>query len=316
MKKLILDVDTGIDDAFAIAYALSQTKQVQLIGITTSFGNVSVEQATKNTRQVLELFQANVPVYQGARHHWGSDAYQVPQSIERVHGKNGLGNYCLPEPQTKARALAAEDFLIESAQQYGEELIVVTLGPLTNLANALKKEYDAIQTIGKVVSMAGAVTLPGNVTPFAEANVFNDPLAAKYVLERLDLTLVGLDVTLQTMITQKEITCFDRKTPQGDFLAAIAHYYYHHEYQDQEYGGALHDPLAVGIALYDQFVTDSFHLNLTVDMSKEALGRTTGNLDLLIDDHKRTRLCLGIQATEFVDHFMESLCTMISRNNK
>lgn len=316
MKKLILDVDTGIDDAFAILYALSQREQAELIGITTSFGNVVVQQATKNTLQVLELFEVDIPVYQGAAASWGGQTYTVPDSFKRVHGQNGIGEYSLPTPRATPETLTAADFLIDAANRYQEELIVVTLGPLTNLADALKKAPEAIQKIGKIVCMAGALTIPGNITPFAEVNVYNDAAAANYVLEHLFVTIVGLDVTLQTMIKKQDITRFDRTEKKGDFLAALAEYYYQNEYAEQDYGGALHDPLAVAIALEEGFCTSALELNLTVEQSDETYGRMIGKLDELTLLPKRTRFCLQIDATRFVAHFVESLATFSAANNK
>lgn len=316
MKKLILDVDTGIDDAFAILYALSQYEQVELIGITTSFGNVLVQQATKNTLQVLELFEVDIPVYQGAAASWGNQTYTVPDSFERVHGRNGIGEYHLPIPRATPKELTAVDFLIEAANKHQDELIIVTLGPLTNLADALKKAPETIKKIGKIVCMAGALTIPGNITSVAEVNVYNDAAAVNYVFEHLFVTVVGLDVTLQTMITKQDIARFDRKNKKGDFLAAIAEYYYQNEYAEQDYGGALHDPLAVAIALEEGFCTSFIELNLTVEQTDQTYGRMIGKLDELTLIPKRTRFCLQIDATRFVDHFVESLAKFSGANNK
>lgn len=316
MKKLILDVDTGIDDAFAILYALAQSQQAELIGITTSFGNVQVKQATQNTLQILELFQAEIPVYIGADRPLGATAYRVPSSFERVHGKNGIGEYRLDTPKTNPQTLNASEFLIHAARTYQEELIIVTLGPLTNLATAIKNAPEVMQNVGKVVCMAGAITLPGNITPFAEVNVYNDPMAAKLVFEQIDTTLVGLDVTLQTMITQTELQRFDINEKTGAFLAHIATYYYQNEYESQEYGGALHDPLAVAIALDESLATETFAMNLTVDTGGIEIGRMTGNLAELRSTHKRTTVCLGIQADKFVERFMSSLLEFSAHNNK
>lgn len=316
MKKLILDVDTGIDDALAIVYALSQTEEVELLGITTSFGNVLVEQATENTLAILALFERDIPVYQGAATNWGTKKYVVPQSIQRVHGKNGIGEYALQPVMKQAEMCSAADFLIQAAECYQEELIVVTLGPLTNLADASQKNLAAIKKIGRIVCMAGAVTLPGNVTPFAEANVYNDPLAAKFVLEQLAVTLVGLDVTLQTMITQKEIAQFEPMQPKSAFLAAIMRYYYQNEYQHEAFGGALHDPLAVAIALHQQLVTETIALNLTVTTTGVAIGQTIGSLAELTQMPKRTTVPLGVDAQKFLSEFMHGILHELNQNNK
>lgn len=311
MKKIILDVDTGIDDALALTYLLGNA--VEVLGITTTFGNVTLSEATRNTLNLLALLnRPEIPVYCGAQHPLNRQAYQVPNNYYKIHGANGLGNVSLPAAQKNPEAMSAADFILTTAEKYGSELTLITLGPLTNLATAAEKNLTTVKKIGEIVSMAGALTLPGNVTPFAEANVYNDPTAAKFVFEELSLTMVGLDVTLKTMITEKEIAPWKiHNQAASQALLAFTEYYYQHEYGDAKIGGALHDPLAVAIALNKNFVKKALALNLTVETQGISSGRTIGSLVSLQEANKKTIVCLEIAAEEFVKDFSQTIQNLL-----
>ena len=177
-KKLILDLDMGVDDAMALAYAIA-SPEVELVGITTCFGNVRVEQSAHNCLAVLDLLgRPEVPVYLGAdRPMKATEPYTPPASTTLIHGKNGIGGASVPaspyEPvgATSADGNAAVDYLIDAARTYGPDLVYVATGPLTNLALALERDAAAMMSIGRVVVMGGALTVPGNVSAGAEANM-------------------------------------------------------------------------------------------------------------------------------------------------
>lgn len=307
--KVILDLDTGIDDALAIAYTLGH-KNVDLIGITTLFGNVTVDLAIKNTLAVLEILgYGSIPVYRGASHPWGTDNYQTSEHLHQIHGYNGLGNVELKQPTKKEEALSAVDFLIKSAERYGSDLVLITAGPLTNLAEALKKAPESIRKIGKIVTMGGAVAIKGNVTPHAEANIFNDVQAAAYCFEqRLPLVLVGLDVTLKTMITGHDIHSWLKEGNEASrTFVAFSNYYYTNEYGDVAIGGALHDPLAVAIALNPKWLTQSVKLPLMVETSDVAYGRTSTNPQYLTTKYPWIDVALDVENEIFVAHFIATL---------
>lgn len=176
-KKLILDLDMGVDDAMALAYAIA-SPEVELVGITTCFGNVRVEQSAHNCLAVLDLLgRPEVPVYLGAdRPMKATEPYTPPASTTLIHGKNGIGGASVPaspyEPvgATSADGNAAVDYLIDAARTYGPDLVYVATGPLTNLALALERDAAEMMSIGRVVVMGGALTVPGNVSAGAEAN--------------------------------------------------------------------------------------------------------------------------------------------------
>ncbi|MGO2083723.1 nucleoside hydrolase [Vagococcus sp.] len=315
--KVILDLDTGIDDALAIAYTLGQ-KKFDLIGITTLFGNVTVDLAVKNTLAILDILGFSfIPVYRGASHPWGTSGYETSEHLFQIHGYNGLGNVELQQSARKEEDLTAVDFLIQAAEKYGSDLILVTAGPLTNLAEALKKAPESIKKIGKIVTMGGAVTLRGNVTPHAEANIFNDVQAAAYCFnQRLPLTLVGLDVTLKTMITGADICSWLQSDNEASrAFVDFSNYYYTNEYGDATIGGALHDPLAVAIALHPEWLTQSIQLPLMVDISEVAYGRTSSNPDFLMEPNPWIQVALDVNTQKFVPHFITTLEKVLAESS-
>lgn len=317
MKKIILDLDTGVDDALAIAHTIGQ-ENVDLIGITTIFGNVTVDFATSNSIGILDLLgKSDIPVYEGCSHPWGSNEYVTSDNLKRVHGNNGIGNVELGKNKRAKEEKAAVDFIIESAKTYGEDLILLTAGPLTNLAEAIKKDNQAIKKIGKIVTMGCALTVPGNVTEFGEANIINDPIAAKYVLESdILMTIVGLDVTLKTMITGRDIKSWlNVGNSASQVMVDLATYYYSNEYNNEEVGGAMHDPLAVEVAINPDIITNSFPINLTVETEGPSRGRTIGNLKLLNNNEKTSHYCLDVDGDLFIRKFVANVQKVLSNSN-
>ncbi|MGL5687594.1 MAG: nucleoside hydrolase, partial [Weissella cibaria] len=170
-KKMILDLDTGVDDALALAYALA-TPDSDLIGVVSSFGNTQVTTAGENTLKLLELLgRTDVPVFIGAAHSSTTDNFETMQVSMDIHGKNGIGDVALPAPTTALSSQTAVDFIIESAHKYADDLVIVPTGPLTNLAEAYQKDPEIENLIGNVTLMGGALVVPGNVTPYTEANI-------------------------------------------------------------------------------------------------------------------------------------------------
>lgn len=201
-RHIILDLDTGIDDALALAYALG-SPEVELLGVTTVYGNVKVEQSVRNTLAILDLLgHPEVPVFIGESHSSTTDSYDVPEISAFIHGKNGIGEAEIFDSERTASEQGAVDFIIEAIHTYGKDLCYIPTGPLTNLAAAINKDASIVSEVGHVVMMGGALTVNGNVSSAAEANVWKDPEAADLVFKSgIPLTMVGLDVTLKTLLT-------------------------------------------------------------------------------------------------------------------
>jgi len=197
-RKVIFDTDPGVDDAMALYYALAHPG-IEVLGITTTFGNVLVEQATANALYLCALAGRSVAVAQGAERPLFKTAEPPPDFI---HGADGLGN--LPQGRPTAQAAdrrSAAQFIVETARQYPGQITLVAVGPLGNLATALQLEPALPQLVHEVILMGGTVLESGNVSPVAEANIWNDPHAADSVFTAgWPLTMVGLDVTHQVIL--------------------------------------------------------------------------------------------------------------------
>lgn len=270
-RKLLLDMDTGIDDAMAITYALADGS-ADLIGVTCCFGNVTNQTAVRNTLDLLSIMgRPDIPVFYGAEHPLDKDSFRVSDACIRIHGANGLGNVSVPHSGEPAD-ISAPDFILDAAGKYGENLILVATGALTNLAAALRKDKETFAKIGKIVFMGGALTVEGNVTPYAEANIAVDPLAAKEVLESgIPMTMIGLDVTHKNLLTRTEAARWRSHGSAGKALYEIVAHYIDNELEQKSC--SLHDPLAVAAAL-DETMVETHPFAMTVVTEGEAAGRT------------------------------------------
>ena len=253
MKKMILDLDTGVDDALAISYALG-SPEIELIGITGTYGNVLVEQGVRNALAVTDLLgHPEVKVYQGLPHSSTTDHFEVLPISAFIHGDNGIGDVEIPDSNRSVETESAGDFIIGAVKAYGKDLIYVPTGPMTNIEAALKKAPEIKDEIGQIVLMGGALTVPGNCNACMEANISQDPEAADYLFRSgAPTTMIGLDVTLQTLLTYKETQQWrDLGTKAGKFLADMTDFYIKaYETTSPHLGGCgLHDPLAVGVAV-------------------------------------------------------------------
>lgn len=304
MKKIILDIDTGIDDALAVAYAV-KSEQFDILGLTTTFGNVTLDVATRNTKIVLDHLQAEVPIYSGSSHSLRTEELNLTVA-KQIHGEDGLGNTLASNDTEEVTEDEAVPFIIEQLHQHPGEITLLFVGPLTNLAKVLEADRSALEKAREIIIMGGAVTVKGNVTPNAEANIYSDSDAAKIALESgLPMTIVGLDVTMQTLLPQTEIDkWYETGTEASDFFADISTYYVQaYENNQPGIGGCgLHDPLAIGVALDPTFVrTEQMALNVTTD------GTNKGNTAKVEATHKPIAVCLGVEKERFLQHFLETL---------
>jgi inosine-uridine nucleoside N-ribohydrolase len=191
--KIIFDTDPGVDDAMALYYALAHP-QIEVLGVTTTFGNVWVEQAAVNALYLLQLAGRDVPVTLGA----GKPLHKAIEAPPaHIHGADGLGNLPSREPaRRRPDPRSSAQFIVDMARAQPGQITLVAVGPLGNLALALQLEPVLPQLLREVVIMGGSVTEPGNVTPVAEANIWSDPHAADLVFTAgWKLAMVGLDVT-------------------------------------------------------------------------------------------------------------------------
>ena len=252
--KLVLDCDTGIDDALAIIHLANQP-DVAILAAGSVHGNVGAPLAAENTLRVLELVGlASVPVAIGACR----PLAQPLETGEFVHGQDGLGNINHPPPRSRPVAEAAAAQLVRLARQNPGELVILATGPLTNLALALLLDPGLTELVKNVVVMGGAIYRAGNATGDAEANVWHDPEAADLVFTAgWPLTLVGLDVTSTAVLAEADIAPLrDAQSPRARFAWAILQHYF--DFYARYYGERachLHDPLAAAIAVDPSLAT-------------------------------------------------------------
>lgn len=304
-KKIILDADTGIDDALALAYALA-SPGVELLGVTVTYGNTPLHNAVRNTRELLNRMNRNIPVYTGA----GGPLERTKLYSGAFHGLDGIGETLGAAEEQIPSPTRASGFIVEQARRYGKDLTIVTTGPMTNLAEALKTDPSISRMIGRAVSMGGAVMTPGNVTKFAEANIFMDPEAANIVFDSgLPVTLVGLDVTRKTLLTHDDMLRWrETGSELSVFFADFTKFYLNAYKRHYPYlqGCALHDPLAVAVALHPEWVR-TVPMFIHTDTEEETRGRTTENLFPAPGRQPNVEVSVQVEAEAFMKDFFSKV---------
>ncbi|PMR74971.1 nucleoside hydrolase [Billgrantia endophytica] len=266
---IIFDTDPGVDDAQAIAIALRHP-DIELLGLTTTYGNVDVETATHNALLLSELAGREIPVAQGAAGPMVKPRHAPPKHI---HGGNGLGNIPLPDVKGKADPRSAAQFIVDTVNARPGEVTLVAVGPVGNLAAALQLAPDLVDKVKQVVVMGGSIREGGNVTPVAEANMFNDPDAAARVLTAgWPLALVGLDVTHRCVLTPAHMARIE--AGQGELGKVLAGSYAFYRDFYQEFlgidGCCPHDSCALAWLLRpDLFTTAPGHLMVATEGAAE-----------------------------------------------
>ena len=317
-RKMILDLDTGVDDALAIAYALADP-EVDLIGIVSSYGNNLLDVCAENSLKLLELLgHTDIPVFKGLPHSCTTEHFDVMQVSKDIHGDNGIGDVELPAPSRALEEQSGVDFYIEAAHKYGKDLIIIPTGPMTNLAAALKKDPEIADLIGNVTFMGGALTVEVNVTPVAEANINQDPKAAYEVMQyNLQLTMVGLDVTLRTLLTKNETKQWrELGTASGKAFADITDFYIdaYYNLDIDKRGCALHDPLAVGVGIDPSFVSTISLFMKVVYQEGPYYGRTIGDNAKLNDPNPNVKVAVNVDKERYLKAFMDHLNKLFKEN--
>lgn len=223
--KILIDTDPGIDDAMAIFYAL-ESPELDVIGLTTIFGNAHTDVCTRNALSLLEIAErTDIPVAHGAERPM-AQVYRGPADF--VHGTDGQGNVNLPAPTTSPVSIDAAHFLVQQVMAAPGEITLVPLGPLTNVALAMLIEPRFTSNLAGIALMGGAAFCGGNASPAAEANIINDPEAADIVFGAdCPIVMAGLDVTEPTVMTAAQLATIGTvDNPRARHLAAIVPFYH------------------------------------------------------------------------------------------
>lgn len=310
--KLVIDTDTGVDDAVAIALALN-SPEMDVLALTTVAGNAPVAECTRNCLLLGELLRPDgpPPVAEGAARPLARELTTAPE----VHGDDGLGGATgtLPAPSRQATRVPAHEVLIEAARSAPGAVTLVATGPLTNLALALAADRAALAGFRRIVVMGGAFTVPGNTGPVAEFNFYVDPEAADAVMRSgLDITLVPLDATTRVALMRSALAALPGwsrarggtpgsapgvrpRTAAAVLARALDYYIAYQRLESGLDGGYMHDPMALASLLEpDMLETRAMPVRVTLDGDDRGRSREGGPGDLPV------RVAAGVDGAAFM----------------
>ena len=305
-KKVVIDCDVGVDDALALILAF-HSPELEVKAITGVNGNVPLNLVFENIQKVLSLIKPQQKPHIAR----GADQPLKGKTVHAhsVHGQDGLGGAKIQckdgETWWQNYPRHASELILKMAHQSPGEATLIAVGPLTNLALALKRDPLGMKKLKELVIMGGAVRTRGNITPYAEFNIFSDPLAAQIVFESgLPITLVPLDVTHQVFLIPDwmEEQVKPLNTPFSNFLIEATGYDIEtHRFRNRE-SIFLHDPLAVGVAIDPDFVRIE-RVPLQVETQE---GEYYGKI-IEVKEGPEINVCLGVDAERFLELFVSRL---------
>lgn len=304
MTDIILDCDPGHDDAIAILLALG-SPEVRVLGVTTVSGNQTLDKTTANAIRVLDhVGRDDIPVAAGA----AAPLVRARRVAAEVHGESGLDGPELPPPARDPHALHAIDWIAATLSESPTPVTLVPTGPLTNIALFLARYPEMAVKIERIVLMGGAIG-DGNVTPAAEFNIWVDPEAAHRVFSSgLEVTMVGLDVTHQALMTPAHV---ERMQGRAGRLVADLYGFYSRYHADHYgwVGSPVHDAVALAHVV-DPTLLQTAHLGVVVDTGPE-LSRGRTHVDLRGDRWERSaHVAVGIEADRFLELLIERISSL------
>ena len=306
-KPIIIDCDPGHDDAIAILLALA-SPEVELLGITTVSGNQTLEKTTANAIRVLEFAgRAELPVAAGADRPLLRERFVAAY----VHGESGLDGPDLPTAQARPVPEHAVSFLARRLAEAPERVTLIPVGPLTNIALLLSLHPRVAAKIEQIVLMGGAIGV-GNVTPAAEFNIWADPEAAARVFESgVELTMIGLDVTHEALMTRADAERLRAAGRVGRMVAELFDFF--SRFHLRQYGredSPIHDAVAVAHVL-DPTLVETEHRHVAVETGSELCrGRTVVDLWRRMQHEPNAYVGVGIDGRRFVDLLLERIPTL------
>ena len=327
MEKFIIDADTGSDDAVAILLAL-RDPSVEILGISIVSGNVPLELGILNTKSTMELCEQDIKVYAGSNKpllreykeihnlddfmdHVKSES-PISASGQCVHGIDGMGDIGIYPKNKTYEKESGVDFLIKSLNEQPNEITVVTLGPLTNIAKAIEKDPSIIEKVKHCYVMGGTSDGSGNVSAAAEYNIWVDPEAAKIVFDSgMKITMVGWDNSYKyAMLKEDEMSLLKSlKTKYADFSVDIQKTLIDLTFRTYGfYGFDLPDPITMAIALDNKIIEESQQLDVIVD-TRDGLTRGQTIVDYfgVENKHKNIRVVTKANKKRFMDLLIKSL---------
>ena len=303
--KLIIDTDPGIDDAMAILYAIA-APEIDLLGLTTVFGNVTTPKATRNALYLLEQAGIEIPVAEGL--HRPRIGPPFPPT-SAVHGAEGFGTLAVPTPQRRALVETAPEYLVRMARAHQGELLLCPIGPLTNIAAAMELDPSFCSNLKGMVVMGGSLRAGGNITPAAEANFYHDPHAADFVLRHgCNITLVGLDVTNRVICPRSFFARLASESPKmGGLLHDMAEFYIDfYETVGKFAGCGMHDTSALVACIAPELFTTEPHA-LRVALSGDRSGEM---IAVANSTAQAVNVCTDVQAEAVKQNFFKNVAKL------
>jgi len=300
MKKIIIDADPGTDDTFAILLATS-TQELNIQAICTVAGNCDLENATKNTFKILDLANRNdIPVYKGM-----SKALKVENDdASYVHGNNGMGGVLFEPINRLPENLHAVDYLIKTVNENPNEITIVAIGPLTNIACAINKDPSFAKKVKKLIIMGGS-TEKGNVTPYAEFNFYKDPHAAKIVFETEfnEIIMMGLNVTSKQVLNEKlENILKNSDNSLANFLYAITRKGAEFDKSCGYEGLLIHDAITASY-LIDPSVVKLKTAKVTIETNGKEMGRS----NITLTENSNCKVAYDVDVNKFYQILLKKI---------
>lgn len=309
--RIIMDVDTGIDDAIAMCLALGSEK-IEVLGFTTTFGNRRIEQTTENTLKILELVgRTDIPVAAGAVRPMVRE-YNPPE-YSFVHGYDGLGDMenPLPKPVTKPLDISAVEFMARTLRDSEEPVTLVPVGPMTNVATLILTHPELLPKIREVVLMGGS-TMQGNRTAVSEANIAADPEAAHILFKSgVKIKMAGLDATWQGYIGFDELDDFGAANWLTQTIHGMCGIYAEH-YRDRmkNPGLAMHDSLPVAWLIAPELVKSEDYY-VTVDINgRYTYGMTVTDVNRVLNYPANATVALGVDRVPFIQLIKDAMAKL------
>ena len=299
--KIILDCDPGVDDAIAIITACRWT---EIIGITSVSGNVSVEHTTSNALKMKELLNIEAPIHIGASRPIASEPFHA----SHVHGQAGLGNTDLPEPDGTADSDDAVAFILEKTREE-EGIHLIPIGPLTNIALAIKADPSLVNRVASITLMGGGAGI-GNVTSAAEFNVFADPEAADLVFRSgAPLNMLGLNLTHQVLMGSVHADyCYALNTPVGKTAGDLLNF--NGRTHGTEKGanlGAMHDPCAVLAVTHPDLFTSKLRSVVVELEGSHTRGQTLVDEREWVETEKNCNVYYEVDSEKVIELILQAI---------
>lgn len=315
-KNIVIDTDPGVDDIMAMLLA-HKLPELNLRGLTTVAGNVDVEQGTENALKVLKYIGADhIPVAKG----FPKPLLRKYENAEGVHGSNGMAGVEIPKPKRGPIDQHAVDFIIESAREY-DNFILAGVGPLTNIAIALRKDPGIKDEIERLMIMGGAFHMKGNAAPRSEYNIYTDPEAARMVLESdIPTTIVPLDTTTKVPVKRRVIDNLkEGKTPEAELAHRVLRRFVKQVKKNFGIVPSIHDAVAVYLGTGSRPV-ETREVPVSVETrGKLTYGETVGEFRTrgrawqgLVNEHPpeiKVEVCVDADPGEFYGAFVDYLTT-------